>query len=252
MSEQNILLDVSREEEVITVIGSTPVTRKGISWLPITQIVAWLFFTRRASKTKPDQTIFHWTGEGILNTAATLGSEWCHNLAHLIASNLIGKPMDEFRIQFGMPRCIYTNINDQEVTPRQHVVRSLGGPLINLALLPISALFRLVTKPETVPGEAAKTFYQTNLFLSLVSLLPIPGIDGGPILKWSLVDKGHSIEEADQLVRKVNGPLAVFLGLFGSWSFAKKRILAGLFSTMLGLISLGVYAGWLKEEDVPM
>lgn len=235
---------------IITRIGDTLVTSQGLSWLPLTQLFALIFFTRQASKRKPNDTIIHWAGEGILKTTVTLGSEWCHNLAHALTSNMIGKPMDQFRIQFGMPRCIYHDINDLDVTPRQHLIRSLGGPVINLLLLPFSWISKKIYRSDTIPGEAAKLFYQTNIFLSLVSLLPIPGIDGGPILKWGLVEKGCSIEEADNAVRQVNGPLSVILGLFSSWSFAKKRIFAGIFSGMLGLISLSVFAGWLKEEDV--
>lgn len=149
-----------------------------------------------------------------------------------------------------MPRCVYHEINDIEVTPRQHLARSLGGPLINLILLPITVLFKLISKQGSIARETANTAYQTNLFLSLVSWLPIPGIDGGPILKWSLVDRGRTIEEADEVVKKINGPLAILLGLFSSRAFAKKNILAGALSGMLGLISLSIFAGWLKEEDV--
>ena len=185
-----------------------------------------------------------------MKMAVVLGSEWCHNLAHLIASNWIGKPMDQMRIQAGMPRCIYHEINDQDVTPRQHIARSLGGPIVSLLLLPVTGLIRILSKPDSISGETAKIAFQTNLFLSLVSLLPIPGIDGGPILKWSLVDRGKTIEEADQVVQKVNGPLAVILGLFSSWAFLSKKILLGIFSLMLGVTSLSIFTGWLKEEDV--
>jgi hypothetical protein len=236
--------------EILTMIGSTPVTYRGWSWIPITQFVAWVFFTKQASRRKPADSIIHWTVEGTLKTIVTLGSEWCHNLAHLLASNLIGKPMDELRVQMGMPRCIYNNINDPEVSPRQHVVRSLGGPIMNMILLPISWFYKKVSKPDTITGETAKLFYQTNLFLSLISLLPIPGIDGGPLLKWSLVDRGCSIEEADEAVRKTNGPLAMAMGLFSSWYFARKRLVAGFFYAMLGLTSLSIFFGWLKEKDL--
>ena len=239
-----------KEDVIITRIGYTPVTKRGFSWVPLTQMLTWIFFTNSASKRKPESSIFHWLSEGFLKMAVMLGSEWCHNLAHLVASNLIEKPMDQLRIQFGMPRCVYYEINDLEVTPRQHLVRSLGGPLINLVILPITGLFKLVSKPGSIARETANTAYQTNLFLSLVSWLPIPGIDGGPILKWSLVDRGHTIDEADEVVKKANGPLAILLGLFSSRAFAKKNILAGALSGMLGLVSLSIFTGWLKEEDV--
>ena len=238
------------DEKTIGVIGNTPITRVGYTWIPITQLFLWGIFTRSASRRKPDNSRLQWSREGFLKMAVVLGSEWCHNLAHLLASNWIGKPMDKMRIQAGMPRCIYHDINDPNVSPRQHITRSLGGPIISSLLLQVTRLARSLTRSDSIVGETAKTAYQTNLFLSLISLLPIPGIDGGPILKWSLVERGKTIKEADHVVQKLNGPLAVFLGLFSSWAFFTKKILLGLFSLMLGATSLSIFAGWLNEEDV--
>jgi Zn-dependent protease len=158
--------------------------------------------------------------------------------------------MDQFRIQLGMPRCIYHKLNDPEVEPKEHVVRALGGPVFNMMVLPFTCLARRVTRPDSIAGATARTAFQTNLFLSLISLLPIPGIDGAPILKWSLVERGKTVAEADEVVRKANGPLAILLGLTSSVAFLKKKPLIGFFSLMLGGISLSVYTGLLKEEDV--
>ena len=179
-----------------------------------------------------------------------LGSEWGHNLAHVAASDLIDKPMDQIRIQLGMPRCVYYKLNDPDVEPREHVMRSLGGPIFNLSILPFAWTAKRLTNKESIAGMAARTAYDTNLFLSTVSLLPVPGIDGGPILKWSLVERGKTPQEADEVIRKVNGPLALLLGLFSSGAFLKKKTLLGLFSLMLGGISLSVFMGWLKEEEI--
>jgi Zn-dependent protease len=237
-------------EEIIAVIGATPVTKKGFSWIPLSQITLWIIFSRGAAKQKPESSILHWAAEGFFKMAAVLSAEWGHNLAHLAASNLIGKPMDELRIQAGMPRCVYQDINDRLVTPRQHIIRSLGGPIFNGLLLPITAVVQKMTRTGSIAGETAKTAFQTNLFLSLISLLPIPGIDGGPLLKWNLVTRGYTIQEADQTVQEINGPLALCFGLFSSWAFYSKKILTGIFGTLLGLTSLSIFAGWIKEEDV--
>ena len=237
-------------EKTIGIIGKTPITRVGYTWFPVTQLALWAIFSKSASKRKPENSYLQWSREGFMKMAVVLGSEWCHNLAHLYTSDWIGKPMDQMRIQAGMPRCIYHEINDEDVTPSQHIARSLGGPIVNLLLLSVMGMMRTVTKPDSIAGETAKIAYQTNLLLSLVSLLPIPGIDGGPILKWSLVNRGKMIEEADQIVQIANGPLSVLLGLFSSWAFLSKKILMGLFSLTLGVTSLSIFAGWLKEEDV--
>jgi len=237
---------------IIGRLGETPVTVGGLTWFPATQLLLWVIMTRLSRKNKPDKGFFWHISEGALTSSALLGAEWCHNLAHVYLANRIGKPMDELRIQMGMPRCIYIEINDREVSPRQHIIRSLGGPLINLLLIPIAALIRFTTNPGSIARETANVFLKTNTILFTVSVLPIPGIDGGPILKWSLVDKGYDIGEADQVVQNVNGPLSIMLGLFSSWSFLKNKKLRGIFSGLLALISLAVFTGLTKEDEIPM
>jgi len=237
---------------IIGRLGETPVTVGGLTWFPATQLLLWVIMTRFSRKNKPDKGFFWHISEGALTSSALLGAEWCHNLAHVYLANRIGKPMDELRIQMGLPRCIYIEINDREVSPRQHIIRSLGGPLINLLLIPIAALIRFTTNPGSIARETANVFLKTNTILFTVSVLPIPGIDGGPILKWSLVDKGYDIGEADQVVQNVNGPLSIMLGLFSSWSFLKNKKLRGIFSGLLALISLAVFTGLIKEDEIPL
>ncbi len=241
---------LTAETQIIGRLFGTPLTIRGITWLPLTQLVMWGIMTRVSEKKRPEDPFSRHITEGALTSSAILGTEWCHNLAHAYIANWIGKPMDELQIQFGMPRCRYKDINDREVSPRQHVIRSLGGPLINLLLIPLTSLVKFLTKPDTSARETANAALKTNEFLSIVSLLPIPGIDGGPILKWSLVERGREIEEADQVVQRVNGPLSLVLGLFSSWAFLNKRNLAGIFSALLGLISLGIFSGKIKEDEI--
>lgn len=239
-----------KDRNLIGRIFNTPVTVQGSTWLPLIQIILWGIMTRRASRRKPEAGVVKHISEGALTTTVLLGSEWCHNLAHAYTANLIGKPMDELQIQWGMPRCRYEQLNDKDVSPRQHIIRSLGGPVINLVMILVTFLARMLTRRDSIARETTRIALQTNVFLTTVSLLPIPGIDGGPILKWSLVDQGYEIEEADQVVQKVNGPLAGLLGLFSGWAFLNKRNLIGIFSAMLALISFGIFSGWLKEEEI--
>ena len=237
-------------DQVIGRLGETEVTRRGLSWLPVSQLIIWGLFSRASRQRNPERSWVRAGLEGFCQMTVLLGSEWGHNLAHLAASNIIEKPMDQFRIQLGMPRCVYHQINDQEVAPREHLVRALGGPIFNFLALPFAWAARRLTKKDTIAGMSARTAFDTNLFLSTISLLPIPGIDGGPILKWSLVEGGKTTQEADEVVKKVSGPLALLLGLCSSVAFMKKKILPGLFSFMLGGICLSIFTGWLKEEDV--
>ena len=180
--------------------------------------MAWL-----ANRHLPDMSFWRSMRQGALMTMIVLGSEWCHNLAHAFAARAIGKPMDQIRIMLGMPRCVYHDLNDPDVKPNEHVIRALGGPLINALFLPLAWLVRQLTTEGTPARQAANLAVGTNLFLSTVSLLPIPGIDGGPILKWSLVERGRSVEEAEEAVRSVNGPLALAAALLAGLAFRTEK-----------------------------
>ena len=244
-------LEKGKERCLVGKVFNTPITVQGNTWLPLTQLVLWGIMTRRASKRNPEESFLKHLLEGALTTTMLLGSEWCHNLAHAYTADWIGKPMDELQIQWGMPRCRYDQLNDPDVSPRQHVIRSLGGPVFNLLMIPLAFIARSLTRPGSISREIANTALQTNMFLAGVSVLPIPGIDGGPILKWSLVDQGFEIEDADRVVQKVNGPLSGVLTLISGWSFIKNRHLLAIFSALMAIITFGIFTGRLKEDQLP-
>ena len=177
-----------------------------------------------------------------------LGSEWGHNLAHAAAAQLVGKPMDALRITWGMPLVVYHDINDQSVTPSQHIVRALGGPVFNTLLFLLAVISRQFTRLGSVAREVVNAAVGMNLFLSTVSLLPIPGIDGGPILKWSLVERGDSLEQADEMVKEVNKVVGIGLGSGAVFAFKKKRKFIGAILAMFSLIALAVGWGLISEQ----
>lgn len=242
---------VSQTDQVTTVgkVFSTPLVVKGKTWFPIVQLVAWLISAWVLKKRRPDRSWMQSLGVGALTMPVVLGSEWGHNLAHAAAARMVGKPMDAMRITWGMPLVIYYDINDNRVTPRQHILRALGGPLFNLLVLPVAIFFKQHTKQDSVAHDIAAAAVVTNEILSTVSLVPIPGIDGGPMLKWSLVEKGYSIKAADTIVRKVNGPLSIFLAIAGAFSFKKRNWHFGGLLTMLAATALCIATGLLKEQE---
>jgi hypothetical protein len=76
----------------------------------------WVLFTWRSLKKHPS-----WSGNqhmilGGLKMFVLLGSEWCHNLAHVAAARLVGKPVDAIRIIFGMP-VLYMMSEHPSITP---------------------------------------------------------------------------------------------------------------------------------------
>ena len=156
--------------------------------------------------------------------------------------------MDAMRIAWGMPLVVYYNLNDQNVTPRQHISRALGGPLFNAALLPFILLFRRFTRQGSVSREVADAAAGMNLFLCTASLMPIPGIDGGPILKWSLVESGRSVAEADDLVKKADLVLGAGLGVTASLAMKRRRKFLAAILGIFTALALAVGFGLIKEE----
>ena len=242
---------VTPEEDITTVgeVFGAPLVVKGWTWLPITQLVAWGFMTKWASNRNPERS---WQGKlvaGAFSMVVLLGSEWCHNLAHAAAAKLVGKPVDAIRITWGMPLLVYHDVNDPTVTPRQHIVRSLGGPVFNALLLPFAWLGKCLTQTGSILGDVADVAVRMNAFLCSVSLLPIPGLDGGPLLKWSLVKKGWSVEIADETVRKVNWAVGGAAASASTVAFRKRKPIVGVLCAMLAGVALAIAAKLLREQQ---
>jgi Zn-dependent protease len=241
---------LSPEDETSTVgrVFNTPLVVKGKTWLPVTQLVAWGIMTWLAGKEHPKRPWWERIWIGGVNMAVMLGSEWGHNLSHAAAANAVGQPMDALRVSWGMPLVIYYDIAPADVTPQQHIIRSLGGPLFNVLLLPLILLLRRFTRPDSVARQVANTAAGTNAFLLSVGMLPMPVLDGGPVLKWTLVTQGCTPEEADQVVRKVNGGVGLLLGLGAGLAFKQKRRLLGALLAQLSAMCLGFALGIIQEQ----
>jgi Zn-dependent protease len=87
-----------------------------------------------------------------------------------------------------------------------------------------------------------------NLFLCTASLLPIPGIDGGPILKWALVERGSTPAEADETVISVNRVVGGGLGVAAGIALKRQRRFLGSILAMFAALALGVGFGLIKEQ----
>ena len=239
-------------DEVPTTVGhvfGTPMVVKGITWLPILELAAWGILSVVAGRKKPGWSRSKRVTAGALTSLILFGSEWCHNLAHTAVAHRIGKPVDAIRIFWGTPLLIYYDINDRQVSPRQHILRASAGPMFNALMLPISWLAKCLSKEGSLSNYVANFALGTNLFIATIALLPIPGIDGGPILKWSLVDRGHTPEEADRTVRKVNLALGSGLGIATGVALKKRRIWLGAAIAAFAATSLAIGFGLIKEQE---
>lgn len=235
--------------QIVGRVFDTPLVVKGGTWFPLVQLAAWPILAWLAGRRVPERSLGERLAIGALTMPAVLGSEWCHNLAHAAAARLVGKPMDAIRIVWGMPLLVYYDINDTSVTPRQHIRRALGGPLFNALVWALARVLKPFVRTTSVERELIDMVENTNAFLAGVGMLPIPGIDGGPILKWSLVERGCTIEQADQAVRKVDGVLGVALGGVGALALKRRRWLEGGLMVMLAATALSMAMGILKEQE---
>lgn len=105
-------------------------------------------------------------------------AELNHVLGHLVSARQAGAPMD--RMRWGL--LVSTLYDDNDVTPRQHIGRAVGGPLGSaLAMLCWWVLWRLSSgKPVRRLALIALAF---NMCLTLGSWVPLPWVDGGVILR---------------------------------------------------------------------
>ena len=241
---------VVRPADEVTTVGrvfGTPVVVKGRTWWPFTELVVWAVMAWLAGRGRPDRAGWQRVGIGALTTAVILGSEWCHNFAHAAAARLVGKPMDALRIAWGMPLVVYYDIADQTVTPRQHIVRALGGPVCNALLLPFTLLAQRWTPENSALRDVANAAVGMNTFLTTGSLLPIPGIDGGPILKWTLVERGCTPDAADETVMGVNRALGGGLGVAAAVALQRRRHFLGAILALFAVLALALGFGLVEE-----
>ena len=234
----------------VTVVGrvfDAPLVVKGNTWLPLTELALWPVMAWLAGRGRSDRRWGQRLAIGAVTTVVVLGSEWCHNLAHAAAAMFVGKPMDALRIVWGMPLVVYYDIDDQSVTPREHILRALGGPLCNAVILSLTQLFRGRTRQGSALRDVANAAVGMNTFLCTVSLLPIPAIDGAPILKWSLVRRGYTPQAADEAVKGVNRALSGGLGVAAGVALKRRRRLLGTILVLFAGLAFAFGVGLIEE-----
>lgn len=228
----------------------TPLKLRPVIWFPCYPLAIWPVETWAAGKHRPERTQPERWVVGALRTAIPILSEWCHNYAHAAAAQLAGAPMDELWLMGGTPRVIYYDYDDPDcpVTPRQHMIRAAGGPAFNLlVLLPLSLLWRTRTQPDTTARELANTAVQSQLLIGGAGSLPVPFLDGGPLLKWAMVGRGYTPEAAYRSVRRANWPFGVGLVATGLVALKARRWIMAALSLLLGFTAISSALGLLNE-----
>lgn len=235
------------EYHIVGHVFGTPVVVKGWTWLPLFELIIWGVVTWVFGLFQPQRTLKDRLKVAALATPIVVASEWLHNFAHAAAAYFVGKPMDFLRITWGTPLLVYQDVNDPTVSPRQHIWRAMGGPLINLLLLPIMGLWRAATRPGTLARDIANAGLLTNLLIPLFGILPLPALDGGPLLKWSVIARTGDPENAEKVVRVANGIGAGIFAAAAVFTLGRRKwVLSSLLLQFFGLM-LSYALGWLKE-----
>ena len=222
-------------------IFGTPV-KASVTVLPIILFV-WGVVTWLGLYWHPERGLRQSLLIGFVSTILLLFVEFGHPLGHIFSARFAGAPMDEIRIAADMPRTLY---KDNDVTPRSHLMRALGGPIFNLIGLFLSiAIFELVSPNSIVREWMTWSAFGHGLLL-IMSLTPLPPVDGGTILKWTLVAKGRTEREADKVVRQIDWILGSIIGSIGIGLIFVKIWIIGLILLGVGIIILSVTADKIR------
>lgn len=180
---------------------------------------------------------------GFLTVLLLLFAEYGHPLGHIFSARYAGAPMDEIRISLDMARTLYTN---NDVLPKVHRMRALGGSIFNLIGLLLSLAIYAVASGNPIAIELSGWSALGHGLLLIMSLSPIPSVDGGTILKWTLVERGETEREADEMVRRIDWVMGIGAVIIGVAAIAMKIWIAGLILVGIGIVVIGVTVRKIK------
>jgi hypothetical protein len=137
---------------------------------------------------------------------------------------------DEILISPEMPRTLY---DDNDLPPNTHRLRALGGPIFSIWGLATSLLLRAIAPRGSLAEELAGWSSLGHGFILGGSLLPMPIVDGGSLLKWTLVARGRTEAQADLAVQRTSLATGAVAGLAGVGFAGRGKWLpaAGLLAT---------------------
>jgi Zn-dependent protease len=114
--------------------------------------------------------------QALLFTIAVEITTVLHAFGHILSGKLVHSAMDELLITATRDVNLYHG--DQSLVPSQvHLVRALGGPLLNLFVAGVCAVLAALITADFWSALVA-SLISTNLFFGLGGLLPLPSVDG--------------------------------------------------------------------------
>jgi hypothetical protein len=138
---------------------------------------------------------------GLLTLIAYYIADIFHIGGHIFSARSAGAPVDRVHLAIPLARTFYDN---NHVAPRTHCRRAIGGPIGSGIGLIIAWLLSRLTPGRSVWRDLFNMMSLANGLTCFGSFYPLPYIDGGTLLKWTLVQKGATPDEADRLVQQTN------------------------------------------------
>lgn len=224
-------------------IFGTPVKAKGIALIPI--VVLWGSITWLEFAWHPERAFWQNFLMGFAAMLLLLVVEVGHALAHIFSARVARAPMDELLLwpSGGMPRTLYWN---NEVSPDAHRIRASGGPLFNTIGLLLSAGVYAIASGHAIARELAAWSAGGHGLLLILSLLPVPIVDGGTLLKWTLVARGRTAAEADEMIRRVDWVMGIVGGLIGIGFIVMQMWIAGVILVGIGAVVIAIAEGKIR------
>ena len=201
-------------------------------------VVSWLGWLLHPYRTLPQALLI-----GLVSALLLAVAEYGHPFAHMISARYAGAPMDELVISEGMPRTLYWN---NSVPPNAHRLRALGGPIFNVLGILLSVAVFVMTSTNSLVREWASWSAFGHGMLLIESLFPVPMVDGGTLLKWTLVAGGMAPDRADIMIRRVDQGAVIVAAIAGVVLLATKMWLPGLACLGLSAVVLGVVTGKIR------
>jgi len=204
--------------------NGVPVNVRPIFW--VAPPAMWLALIWLAGKRRPERSLGQRLLVALLGLPFPFLADVGHALAHTESAKRAGAPMDQVLLSLDMPRTLY---NNNDVAPAIHRQRSLGGPIYSAASFLGSLLWRALSAPDSLSRELADVACLSHGFILTGALMPLPIVDGGVILKWTLVEQGYTPEAADAVVQKAGVlSLALVSGVI-TWLLWSRRKAIGQF-----------------------
>jgi Zn-dependent protease len=167
-----------------------------------------------------------------------------HAIAHVFSARRAGAPMDAIELSANMPRTVYTN---NDVPPKAHRGRAIGGPIYSGLALLLGLLARALTKRSSTARELADWWSIGNAFIFFGSLTPTPSVDGGSLLKWHLAERTGDEEAAERTVRRAGLTAGGAMVGAGLGLALRGRRLPAVVLGGWGIFTIVDTLGWARE-----